>query len=96
MVGELNKILGDGKKAPNPAVSVITHEDGTVSVGFSGKASPKNIETARQLQNALNKKYGNKYTVKAEPMPTEKLKEVKGGNRVGECAESKVVNAAHD
>ncbi|MGK5507072.1 hypothetical protein ACSNN5_03025 [Brevibacillus formosus] len=96
VVGELNKILGDGKRAPNPAVSVITHEDGTVSVGFSGEASPKNIETARQLENALNKKYGDKYTVKAEPMPTENLKIVQGGNAVGTCAESKVANAAHD
>jgi len=96
VVDELKNILGDGRRAPNPAVSVITHKDGTVSVGFSGEASPKNIETARQLQNALNKKYGDKYTVKAEPMPTEKLKIVKGGNDVGTCAESKVVNAAHN
>ncbi|MGE7129343.1 pre-toxin TG domain-containing protein [Lysinibacillus xylanilyticus] len=96
VVGELNNILGDGKRAPNPVVSVITHKNGTVSVGFSGEASPKNIETARQLQNALNKKYGDKYTVKAEPMPTEKLDTIEGGNRVGNCAESKVVNAAHD
>ncbi|WP_414853398.1 hypothetical protein [Brevibacillus sp. IT-7CA2] len=96
VVGELNKILGDGKRAPNPVVSVITHEDGTVSVGISGEASPKNIETARQLQNALNKKYGDKYTVKAEPMPTEKLDTIEGSNTAGTCAESKVVNAAHD
>lgn len=96
VVGELNNILGDGKRAPNPVVSVITHKNGTVSVGFSGEASPKNIETARQLQNVLNKKYGDKYTVKAEPMPTDKLDTIEGGNRVGNCAESKVVNAAHD
>ncbi|EPY05637.1 hypothetical protein PAALTS15_18953 [Paenibacillus alvei TS-15] len=96
VVGELNNILGDGKRAPNPVVSVITHRDGTVSVGISGEASPKNIETARQLQNALNKKYGDKYTVKAEPMPTENLYTIEGSNTAGTCAESKVVNAAHD
>lgn len=66
------------------------------SKSFTGEASPKNNETARQLQNALNKKYGDKYTVKAEPMLTEKLKIVKGGNAAGTCAKSKVVNATHD
>ncbi|WP_046228607.1 hypothetical protein [Paenibacillus algorifonticola] len=96
MVDELNNILGDGKRAPNPAVYVITHEDGTVSVWISGEASPKNIETARQLQNAINKKYGDKYTVKSEPVPTENLDTIEGGNTEGTCAESKVVNAAHD
>lgn len=70
--------------------------DETVSIGISGEESPKNIETSRQLQNAFNKKYGDKYTVKAEPMPTENLYTIHSSNTTGNRAESNVVNAAHD
>ncbi|SUD90612.1 hypothetical protein [Psychrobacter phenylpyruvicus] len=74
----------------NQTVSVITHEDGTVSVGVSGT----NPNVARRLQSELDKTYGEgKYNVSTSAL-NENNGIVRGegpngelGNKPGVCAE---------
>ncbi|WKB53295.1 RHS repeat-associated core domain-containing protein [Eleftheria terrae] len=93
VIATMDKMTG---KKTRSVVSVMTHEDGTVSVGFSGASSEKNRKFAEDLQKNLNKGHKPpKYRVAPESMPTGSLKEVATGNAVGACAEPSVVNAAH-
>ncbi len=95
----------------SPVVAVFLHEDGTVSVGISGKAggSKGNNEYARQLENALNESAGEKKYV-VSSIVNDELREMiienesnrkfpKVGQDVpdrGACAEPKAASAAHE
>lgn len=45
------------------SITVITHEDGTVTVGFSGKDEKETYTTLERIKKQLNKVYPNKYNV---------------------------------
>ncbi|HOV28163.1 MAG TPA: RHS repeat-associated core domain-containing protein, partial [Pseudobacteroides sp.] len=83
-----------------PVVTVFIHEDGTVSIGISGKSGGYNTRnTANMLEEALNKEMPGKY--KVSPVIDKKLMNIllqtgKGqpGNPIGNCAEPKAVTAA--
>jgi RHS repeat-associated protein len=79
------------------AVSVLTHEDGTVSVGISGKDTPKNREVADRVAAKLNEGCDPpKYRV--APNGNEGpsgIKQQPGGNKSGDCAEPSAAAAAH-
>lgn len=80
-------------KRKSGSVTVFVHEDGTVSVGISGRSRTESIiETARKLQNEL----GDKYTVSPYSMPTDNIKPIGKGNDVGVCSEPKAAEAAHN
>lgn len=88
--------MGGKTSKGRKAVSVMTHEDGTVSVGFSGEDVEKDKEYARQLEEKLNEGLDpKKYTVSGESMPKEGLRQYGEGNPAGRCAEAHVVQAAH-
>ncbi len=93
VVDVMNGMIGPKKKK---VVSVMTHENGTVSVGFSCSGSEADKTFATQLENKLNQNADikNKYKVSAESMPTSNLETI--SNTAGECAEPKVVQAAHN
>ena len=74
----------------HPSITVFTHQDGTVSVGLSGKPG---TEKMKNNCNKLNEVLGEKYNVSPDTMPTDNLIQV--GCPVGNCSESKAVNAAH-
>ena len=77
-------------------VDVLTHDDGTVSVGISMANTDRNAVAAEQVGAALNKGLGTpKYRVATESMPTGDLKEIPGGNKPGDCAEPHSAKAAH-
>jgi len=78
------------------AVSVLTHADGTVSVGISGGNSRGNADVAQRVETQLNNGLPEpKYRVANESMPTGDLHQVPGGNRPGDCAEPHAAQAAH-
>nr|MCR4803170.1 hypothetical protein [Lachnospiraceae bacterium] len=74
----------------HPSITVFTHQDGTVSVGLSGKTG---TEKMKNNCNKLNEVLGEKYNVSPDTMPTDNLIQV--GCPVGNCSEPKAVNAAH-
>ncbi|WP_394845902.1 DUF6531 domain-containing protein [Pendulispora brunnea] len=88
----------DGK---GRSITVVHHEDGTVSVGVSG-SDPGRRERAQQLVDAMNKRYPNpnardKKTYRAaekdvKPKPL-KLKRAEGGNPAGVCSEPSAAQA---
>lgn len=83
-------------KDKRQAVQIFTHENGSVSVGFSGKDGSKGFpDTAKRLEARLNEGLSvKKYTVAETSMPTGDLVEVSGGNIVGVCAEPHAAEAA--
>ena len=51
-----DKIITGTKNRNNSVISVFTHEDGTVSVGFSGESNSKKSQAfANRLQSELDK-----------------------------------------
>ena len=77
VVDIMNSMIGTKRRK---AVSVITHEDGTVSVGFSGQGNAGDIAFAQQLENKLNgNKVPKKYTVSAVSMLTDTIKRIEDG-----------------
>jgi hypothetical protein len=91
---EMDKVISPKK---NKSTSVLTHEDGSVSVGISGQNSQKTAHQARKLEEQLNKDLDTpKYKVSGESMPDDNLRKAPDGNRVGDCSEPKAANAAHD
>lgn len=94
-----DKVLG---KKKSPVVDVLTHEDGTVSVGISGKpGDPGTVDRAQRLENALNKgvdknEFPNgKYKVSGDST-VPGVETIPGGNPAGNCAEPKAATAAKD
>lgn len=93
---------GDKKGAGMyPSITVFTHEDGTVSVGFSGNVDAKKYDfehDAKLLQEALNARigtsYGNtNYIVASKPVAGV-IYEPPGGCPRGVCSEPKAAAAA--
>ncbi|MFC1641596.1 RHS repeat-associated core domain-containing protein [Myxococcota bacterium] len=81
-------------------VSVFTHEDGTVSVGISGRNLKKNRETAARVEAKLNKgldppQYRVAPREGSTPIPEGNIIEKPGGNAPGVCAEPNSAAAAH-
>lgn len=91
VVDTMNTMCGPGSRS---VVSVLTHADGTVSVGFSGKQNAKNEKFAKDLQRKLNggKDHG-KYRVSVEPVPG--VTRAGNGNEPNVCAEPHAASAAH-
>lgn len=87
--------LGMSKKE-NKVVDVLTHENGTVSVGLSGEGSPRQQERAQKVQDALNNGDPNgPYRVTTDnTVPG--IQQVEGGNAPGACAEPSAASAARD
>lgn len=82
-------------KKYNKAVDVLTHENGTVSVGLSGEPSPENQQRARDVQNGLNNGDPNgRYRVSAGN-DVAGIEKKEGGSDAGLCAEPSAATAAH-
>ena len=84
----------------NPVISIFTHQNGTVSVGFSGENGTANTEKfAKKLQDKLDTYTPGKYNVAGTTDKT--LMNMlsngvpEGGNKLGVCAEPKAATAAH-
>jgi len=113
VVNSLDGMIGKGRAS---VVQVFTHENGTVSVGVSGRPGRTSSDLAGQLEQRLNdghrrtvrenaRKNGEpvprmedippKYRVSGEPLPLANVREIPGGNSVGECGEPKAANASH-
>jgi len=107
VVSAANEISSPKKRK---VVTVLTHEDGTVSVGVSGKPGKKSDQFAHTLQKKLNDKHKqdvsretglkqkdvpDKYRVSGDSMPTTNLVEGKDGNIPGVCGEPKAVDASN-
>jgi RHS repeat-associated protein len=70
------------------SVTVIEHEDGTVSVGVS--ATPRGRKHAEDLAGVLNKRYPSNppiYNSTTEPIPTKGLKSHPNAPEAGSCSE---------
>ncbi len=102
------KAQATGKDKNQPIVSVFTHEDGTVSVGISGRTEAS-ARFAKQLEDSLNKDGRQKYKVLGlatekfkgylkdshpEELKEENIREKKG-NPIGDCAEAKAALLAN-
>ena len=67
-------------------VDVLTHDDGTVSVGISMANTKRNAVAAKQVGAALNKGLGTpKYRVATESMPTEDKRRSRVAIKPGDC-----------
>ncbi|MBQ5473302.1 MAG: RHS repeat-associated core domain-containing protein, partial [Lachnospiraceae bacterium] len=97
-----NKIIPGEKNRNNSVISVFTHEDNTVSVGFSGASdSNRSKAFASKLQSELDKIAVGKYSVSSGISDTlqkrmESTSKGVPGNAIGDCAEPKAATAAHE
>jgi RHS repeat-associated protein len=92
VMGRMDKSIGRGRLR---TVDVLTHADGTVSVGLSASDSDKNRTDAARLQNALNGEgQSDKYRVRVNSNVPNIVK-AEGGNDPGQCAEPHSAEAAH-
>jgi RHS repeat-associated protein len=87
--------MGWGKKR-NPVVDVLTHENDTVSVGFSGEDSKSNREKAADLEERLNRGNPNRPYRVARTSTVPGIVQVPPGNEPNLCAEPHAATAAHD
>lgn len=100
VIDVFNNVKGNSNKK-NTTVHVFLHEDGTVSVGISGKSgSIKTINAAKELEVALNDGLNTKkYTVGSVidvGLANVMEKSNKGipENYIGDCAEPKAATVA--
>lgn len=90
--------LGIGKEIFR-TVTVFVHENGSVSIGLSGRSKnddyQKNVKLLQEYLNNL--KDGHDYTVATQSIPIDHLVQVnkKGACPKGNCAEPKAAYAAH-